>query len=1025
METASRSGNTRSLIPEATKQAIREAVLSKKWTSNGAMLGSFHKALEQHGFQPPELADLFETFGDSLEQLEMTKVRVEGKDLFSILENPIYSSMLTAASAENPVEQVSGFKTGGDQLEATEKAWRVPYVGSTARLLRKAMDQMNTERGLDDYANFLPIIQSSGMGKSRAVDEVARQVFTLPFNLRPSEDDTGYPNGDPEIREWLSSSTLSVSQVRIRHRIFFEHLFEEVSRELETWPVYGSQEALAENFRAWLLLNRGTLYARVYAKCVGIKNEAQSPMEHTHDPPAATLTPTPVPIPTVRPVRPKSAHLSGSNRTEELHFVPMSKSKSDSESSPEWQAARSLIALIQRKSGVPPGEELTQRTDDKTPRSVWLHIYFDEAHSLTSTSPLAEGGQTRTCYQILCSVINRFRALDLFVVFLSTNLKISTYSPPQHFWWSSRIRDGTIPGVQAPFCELTFDQWHNDQPLLSEGEHTLEDVCKLGFMVRFGRPLFWTRYESGDGGIKTNIVSFARMKLAGKHNDQLDKDGRLAVLGVRIGLSFDRSRAEARQMEDRLVEGHMRVAFSIPKHREYIYAEALSEPILAEAAAQLMHLGKMWKEPLDVLSDSGSSGLIGKGERGELLARLLLTKAHDYALSQRLKTLPKFTQPILLPDFLEALVGTKNKDEILNAKPNNMPDGPTLADSILGKARLNFTHWAKAADSSVVTDEAAWIALARCFAWQCFDNQPEIDLVTPLMLPSECDKLERYTVSAIFWQIKNRKRTPRVDIDAERLGFFSPYSVDQKSPSPVTAGFADSRPYLTVVLNLGVEVAVPEPAKPETANSQVAGTGTNPSLTVSPAKRMSSRKGKPVHPRYSISILGCSHTTFPPLIAASEEHHYSSLLSPGNSAAEHARDDQEFQEALAQMKPAWKKDEGKMGSYSQFTRREPSRLGTAPPPDRSSQAIEIHEYVPDAKSDGEQAENRFEDGMEVDQDQGVDEDRGSVVEAERLGHERATKVSSSKDGPKAGGTKRSRKTRNKQGDPSGSAKKPK
>ncbi|KAG9075833.1 hypothetical protein FRC06_009862, partial [Ceratobasidium sp. 370] len=493
--------------------------------------------------------------------------------------------MLATTSRRNRVQQVSGFKTGGDQLGATEKAWHVPFVGPTAGLLRKAIDQMNTERGLDDYANFMPIIQSSGMGKSRAVDEVARQVFTLPFNLRPPNDNTGYPKGDLSIPEWLSPGSVGMSEDA----------------------------------------------DRISYQCVERTEKGARPsMRQTHIPPAAAPTPTPVPTPTMRRVQPKSADRSESSQTEELHFVPMSKSKS--EDSSEWRAAQSLIELIQRKSGA---KVLGKRTDNKASRRVWLHIYFDEAHSLASTSPLAEDGQPRTCYQILCPATNRFRALDLFAVFLSTNSKISTYSPPQHFWWSSRVRDEEIPGVQAPFCELTFDQWHGDRPLLSEGGHTLEDVCEFEFMVRYGRSLFWTRYENGDGSVKTNIVSFARMKLAGKHDDQLDDDGQLAALSVRFGLSFDRSRAEARRMEDRLVEGHMRVAFSIPKHREYIYAEALSEPILAEAAAQLMHLGEMWKKPLGVLFDSRNSGLIGKGERGELLARLLSTKAHDHALSRR------------------------------------------------------------------------------------------------------------------------------------------------------------------------------------------------------------------------------------------------------------------------------------------------------------------------------------------------------------------------------------------------------
>jgi hypothetical protein len=34
----------------------------------------------------------------------------------------------------------------------------------------------------------MSIIQSSGSGKSRLVDEVARHIFTIPFNLRPKSE---------------------------------------------------------------------------------------------------------------------------------------------------------------------------------------------------------------------------------------------------------------------------------------------------------------------------------------------------------------------------------------------------------------------------------------------------------------------------------------------------------------------------------------------------------------------------------------------------------------------------------------------------------------------------------------------------------------------------------------------------------------------------------------------------------------------------------------------------------------------
>jgi hypothetical protein len=41
------------------------------------------------------------------------------------------------------------------------------------------------------YSNVVSIIQSSGTGKSRMVDQLAPSVFTIPFNIRSASDDRG------------------------------------------------------------------------------------------------------------------------------------------------------------------------------------------------------------------------------------------------------------------------------------------------------------------------------------------------------------------------------------------------------------------------------------------------------------------------------------------------------------------------------------------------------------------------------------------------------------------------------------------------------------------------------------------------------------------------------------------------------------------------------------------------------------------------------------------------------------------
>jgi hypothetical protein len=61
------------------------------------------------------------------------------------------------------------------------------YSGTLQHHLKETINDRNSHRGHRVYMNFLPIIQSSGMGKSRMVDELAKSVFTIPFILAAND----------------------------------------------------------------------------------------------------------------------------------------------------------------------------------------------------------------------------------------------------------------------------------------------------------------------------------------------------------------------------------------------------------------------------------------------------------------------------------------------------------------------------------------------------------------------------------------------------------------------------------------------------------------------------------------------------------------------------------------------------------------------------------------------------------------------------------------------------------------------
>lgn len=80
-------------------------------------------------------------------------------------------------------------------------SWKTEYKGNSALLFRKRVENANrqlynqakrTEFKDSTISNFIPILQSSGMGKSRLVDEVGKKVLTISICLKKGDDGSKY-----------------------------------------------------------------------------------------------------------------------------------------------------------------------------------------------------------------------------------------------------------------------------------------------------------------------------------------------------------------------------------------------------------------------------------------------------------------------------------------------------------------------------------------------------------------------------------------------------------------------------------------------------------------------------------------------------------------------------------------------------------------------------------------------------------------------------------------------------------------
>ena len=233
------------------------------------------------------------------------------------------------------------------------------------------------------------------------------------------------------------------------------------------------------------------------------------------------------------------------------------------------------------------------------------------------------------------------------------------------------------------------------------------------------------------------VHELALMKLVGTRKKIETFEAEVAVVAQRILLELEPNRIVARAMEEKLVSSHMRAVYSVPEHREYMRTGSPSEPVLVDAAAACMHSGNV--KPLRVLSTLFSRGLTTKGERGELVGRLLDILALDDAnikSPKRDNIFPRST-PVTVTAYVTHLIAATHLEEVLNSKPVNPRDiNPDLANipfkEMFSDCWIHTTHYAKAEDSKVLHAKFVWAYWIRGCALQLKAGQELSDRMIPI-----------------------------------------------------------------------------------------------------------------------------------------------------------------------------------------------------------------------------------------------------------------------------------------------------
>jgi len=90
-------------------------------------------------------------------------------------------------------------------LHRQQAAWKQEYLGPVATVFASVVTQAEKSFKVSDYAKLMAVVQSSGAGKSRLIDEYSKTRVGVIYTFRVGAQ-SGYPPGDVEITELLVSS---------------------------------------------------------------------------------------------------------------------------------------------------------------------------------------------------------------------------------------------------------------------------------------------------------------------------------------------------------------------------------------------------------------------------------------------------------------------------------------------------------------------------------------------------------------------------------------------------------------------------------------------------------------------------------------------------------------------------------------------------------------------------------------------------------------------------------------------------
>jgi len=325
---------------------------------------------------------------------------------------------------------------------AVIRAWSLEYHGNAHKILLQAIDQLHGLAIELNYAKLIPIVQSSGMGKSKTADQVATERILFPICLRENIGKNyfgayhgfsivgggsitfapAYPPTDQVVRDHLMSAPATTKEVGTKQyfRSFLSSLFETARLQVVRLFPNNKLYDYAYMVKAFYDLFADPSQRNCFYESV-ISNAKKGPYINV------------------------------------------------------WTSFDNFKSSLMRHCLKWPA-----------PTICPLLISVDEVHVLYTHRKM-DFGSDYTLYSCFKSVLNEGVNHDFAVISLSTASHVPSLAPTKAFMPSLRER-GKERILPAPFTELPFDVYIIAKPLVADVE-TLTSVGTLEFTARFGRPM--------------------------------------------------------------------------------------------------------------------------------------------------------------------------------------------------------------------------------------------------------------------------------------------------------------------------------------------------------------------------------------------------------------------------------------------------------------------------------------------------------------------------------------------------------